>query len=101
MSPAYIKKLGHKTWETNVGAQKINGSALKTFEMVIANFQIEDKGGRPKFFQETFFVIYIKFEMILEMPFLKLSNTHTLFGERTLTWKFYVTNEILPTTKQV
>ena len=50
MSPAYAKKLGLKTQKTNVGAQKIDGSALETFGMVIADFQVEDKGGRPRFF---------------------------------------------------
>ena len=38
MSPAYAKKLGLKTWKTNVGAQKIDGSTLEIFEMVIADF---------------------------------------------------------------
>ena len=38
MSSAYAKRLGLKTWKTNVGAQKINGFALETFEMVIADF---------------------------------------------------------------
>ena len=38
MSLAYVKMLDLKTWKTNVGAQKIDGSALKTFGMVIANF---------------------------------------------------------------
>ena len=38
MSPAYAKKLGLKTRKTKVGAQKIDGSALETFEMVIADF---------------------------------------------------------------
>ena len=38
MSPAYAKRLGLKTWKTNVGAQKIDGSALKTFGMMIADF---------------------------------------------------------------
>ena len=50
ISPAYAKKLDFKTWKTNVGAQKIDGSALETFGMVIADFQVKDKGGRPKFF---------------------------------------------------
>ena len=50
MSPAYAKRLGLKTWKTNIGAQKINGSALETFGMVIADFQVEDKGGKPRFF---------------------------------------------------
>ena len=47
---AYTKKLGLKTWKTNVGAQKIDGPALETFGMVIADFQVENKGGRPRFF---------------------------------------------------
>ena len=50
MSPAYIERLGLKTRKTNIRAQKMDSSALETFGMVIANFQIEDKGGRPRFF---------------------------------------------------
>ena len=38
MSLAYTKKLGLKTWKTSVGAEKIDGSALETFGMVITNF---------------------------------------------------------------
>ena len=37
ISPAYAKRLGFKTWKTNIGAQKIDGSALETFGMVIAD----------------------------------------------------------------
>ena len=52
--------------------------------MVIANFQVEDKDNRPRFFQETFLVADTKFEMILGMPFLKLNNTNVSFSEKTL-----------------
>ena len=38
ISPAYAKRLGLKTQKINVGAQKIDGSTLKTFGMVIADF---------------------------------------------------------------
>ena len=38
MSPAYAKKLGIKTQKTNVRAQKIDGSTLEIFRIVIANF---------------------------------------------------------------
>ena len=38
MSPAYAKKLGLQVRKTDVGAQKINGSTLETFGMVIASF---------------------------------------------------------------
>ena len=69
--------------------------------MVIADFQVENKGGRPRFFQETFLVADTKFEVVLGMPFLKISNADVGFGEETLTWKLYTTNEALPTTKRV
>ena len=42
--------LGLHIQKTNVGAQKIDGFTFKTFGMVIADFQVEDKGGRPRFF---------------------------------------------------
>ena len=67
--------------------------------MVIADFQIEDKGGRLKFFQETFLVADTKFKVVLGMPFLKISNADVAFGKEILTCKFYTTNETLSTTK--
>ena len=85
MNPDFVWKLGFKIWKTNVGAQKIDGSILEIFGIVIADLQIEDKVGRPRFFQETFLVANIKFEIILGMFFLKFSNVDVLFGERTLT----------------
>ena len=39
--------------------------------------------------------------MILRMLFLKISNIDILSGEKTLTWKFYITNKALPITKWV
>ena len=101
INPAFARKLDLHIRKTNVGAQKIDGSALKTFKMVIADFQVEDKGGRPRFFQKTFLVADTKFEVILGMLFLKISNADIAFGEGTLTWKSYTTNKALPTTKQV
>ena len=35
------------------------------------------------------------------MSFLKLSNVYVSFAEKTLTWKSYITNKVLPATKQV
>ena len=42
-----------------------------------------------------------KFEVILEMHFLKISNADVTFGEVTLMWKSYITIETLPITEQV
>ena len=42
-----------------------------------------------------------KFEVILRMFFLKISNVDVLFGKKTLTWRTYTTHKALLTTKQV
>ena len=101
MNLNYARKLRLKIQKTNIGAQKIDGSALKTFGIVIADFQVEDKVSRPRFFQKIFLVANTKFELILEMPFFKISNADVSFGEETLTWKTYTINKALPTTEQV
>ena len=97
----YAQKLKLKIQKTNIGAQKIDGSALEIFEMVIADFQMQNKASKPRFFQETFLVANTKFKVILGMLFLKISNADMLIGEKTLTQKSYTTNKALPTTKQV
>ena len=49
MSSTYVKRVGHMTWKTNIGAKKIDDSIFKTFEIVIADFKVENKIGRLKF----------------------------------------------------
>lgn len=50
MIPAYAVKLGLKVQLTDVGAQKINGSSLKIFGIVLVSFQINKKLARSRFF---------------------------------------------------
>ena len=76
MTPAYASKLGLQVHRTNIEAQKIDGSTLKTFGMVLASFQVEDKLGRARFFQETFLLVNISMKIVLGMPFLTLSNAN-------------------------
>ena len=42
MTPAYVTKLSLNTQETSVGAEKIDGSPLKTYGMVSATFLLQD-----------------------------------------------------------
>ena len=42
MTPVYAKQLGLRVWKTDDGAQKIDGSLLRTFRMVIVGFQVEN-----------------------------------------------------------
>ena len=85
MTPAYASKLGLRVCHTDIGAQKIDGSTLQTFGMVLANFRMEDKLGRTRFFQETFLLADISAEVVLGMPFLTLSNANVQFEEKELT----------------
>ena len=101
MTPAYVSKLGLRAHHTNIGAQKINSSTFKTFTMVLASFQMEDKLRKARFFQETFLLADISREVVLSMLFLILNNTDIQFAEKKLTWRSYIVVEVLPTTKRV
>ena len=84
MTPAYAKQLGLQVQKTDIEAQKINGSSLWTFGMVIAGFQVENKLGRARFFQESFLLVKTNMEMVLEMLFLIFSNADIQFAEKKL-----------------
>ena len=85
MNSAYAEKLDLRMRKINVGAQKIDGSSLNTFGMVITSFQVQDKLGRARLFQETFLVADTRMDVVLGIPFLTLSNADIQFAEGDLT----------------
>lgn len=101
MTLAFASKFGLRTRYTNIGAQKIDGSTLQTFKMVLANFQIEDKLGQARFFQKSFLLAETTAQVMLSILFLTFSNTDVSFFKRELIWKFYTIDEVLPITKRV
>ena len=101
MTPAYGLKLRLKVRPSDVQAQKIYGSSLKTFGMVLASFQVEDKLNRTQYFQETFLLADISVEVVLQMPFLTLNNADIQFTEKEFIWRSYTTAEALLITKRV
>ena len=82
MNPAYTKKLGLRVRQTDLRAQKIDGSHLETFGMAIASFLLQDKLGKVWFFQETFLVADTQIKVVLGMLFLTLGNADIRFAER-------------------
>ena len=91
MTPAYAAKRGLKVQKTDIKTEKIDGSTLETFEMVLADFQMKDKLGRARFIQEAFLLADISAEVVLDMPFLTLSNANVQFVEKELIWRSYTT----------
>ena len=100
MTLAYAPKLGLKVHHIDVGDQKIDSCPFKTFEIVLANFQVEDKLRRTWYFQETFLLADISTEIVLNMSFLTLSNANVQFVEKKLIWRSYSTAEAPPTSKR-
>lgn len=76
MTPAYTTNLGLKIWSTNIAVQKINGSTLEIFEMVLPSFQIENKLDKIGFFQKIFLLIATSINIVLEIFFLIFSNVN-------------------------
>lgn len=79
MTPAYVVKLGLTTQKTSVEVQKIDGSKLEVYDMVLASFLLQDRLERVWFFKKIYLLADTSIEVILEMSFLALSNTHFWF----------------------
>ena len=74
MNPAFASQLGLRIRKTNVGAQKIDGTTLETYGMVVSTFSLLDKDSRERFFEESFLLADVKPDTVLGMPFLTMSN---------------------------
>lgn len=101
MPLVYPSKISFQVHQIDIGAQKLNSSIFKTFEMILASFQVEDKLGKACFFQKTFLLTDISIEMVLKMLFITFSNVDIQFAKKKVSWRFYTTVEALSTNKQV
>ena len=99
--PTFAQELGLPIRTTDIGAQKIDGTMLDTFGMMVVAFLVTDKANRVKFFKKTFLVANVSPEVVLGMPFLTLSGADVDFSGRELRWKTYTVEEALPTTRRV
>lgn len=71
MTLAYASILGLRVYRINVKAQKIDCSILKTFEIVLASFYIENK------LKKSWFLFAdLSIKIVLRMSFLILSNAN-------------------------
>ncbi len=84
MSQTFAQQLGLKIRKTNVRAQKIDGTTLETYKMVVFTFSVSDKDRRERFFEESFLLADVSPDIVLRMPFLTLSNADVDFQPRDL-----------------
>ncbi len=79
MNQAFALYLGLKIWKTNVRSQKIDGTILKIYRMVVSTFSVSNKNGRERLFEESFLLANIKPNIVLGMSFLIMSNADINF----------------------
>ena len=84
MNSTFALQLGFKIWKTNVEAQKIDGTTLKTYKLIVSTFSLLDKDGRERFFEESFLLADVKPKVVLGMLFLTMSNADVDFQARNL-----------------
>lgn len=81
----FAKKLGLWIQKTEVDTQKIGGSSLEIFEIVIVSFSMDNKASKPWFFEEIFLIANIIIDIVLDISFLMLSNAEINFLKQNLT----------------
>lgn len=74
MSQVFTSQLGIKIKKTNITAQKVDNTILKTYGIVIFNFLILNKDYKKRFFEKNFLFTDIKLNIVHKMLFLTLSN---------------------------
>ena len=101
MHLAFVKRLGLVIQTTNVGTQKINGTTLETYKMMILVFSVIDQVDKVTFFEKTFLVANVSPDMVFGIPFLSLSDEDVDFPKKELWWRLYTIKEALPTSNRV
>ncbi len=84
ISQAFAQQLGLKIRKTNFGAQKIDGTTLKTYGIVVSSFSMADKDRRERFFEKSFLLADVRPDILLGMPFLTMSNADINFQAQNL-----------------
>ena len=74
INQAFAHQLGLTIWKTNIGTQKIDGTTLETYGMVVSTFFVSKKDSRKRFFEKSFLLADVKPEIVLGMFFLIMSN---------------------------
>lgn len=74
MQPSFVKKLYLYIYKTDIDIWKIDSNRLKTFDIVITSFSVNNKDGRSYFFKETFLLAKISMNVALGIFFLTLNK---------------------------
>lgn len=98
---AYAKKRNLRDWKSDVDTKKIDGMALSTYSIAMANLFLQDKYRKYYFFQITFLLINTNIKIVLNMTVFLLFNAVVKFIKEDLRWRSYITVKNLSTKKEL
>ena len=64
---------------TNIEVQKIDGTILKTYQIVVFTFFVSNKDSKKRFFEDNFLLANVKLDVMLRISFLVMNNTNINF----------------------
>ena len=99
MHPVFAERLSLVIQTINVGNQKIDGTTVKTYEMVVAAFSVTDQADKVRFLEKIFLIVNISPEVVLAMLFLILNGADVNFPKRKLWWRHYTIEKVFFTIK--
>ena len=99
--PTFAKEQSLSIRPTDIKVQKINGTTLDTYKMIIVAFSMMDKANQVRFLKQTFLLANVSLEVVFEMPFFILSDVDVDFSSRELWWKTYTIKKAFSTTKRI
>ena len=77
---SFAKQLDLPIRLIDIGAQKIDGAILDTYEMIVAAFSVIEKANQIRFFKKTLLVANVSLEIVLGILFLTLSSIDVDFS---------------------
>ena len=72
--PIFATEHGFPIRPTDVGTQKIDGTTLDIYGMVVAAFLLTDRTNKIKFFEKTFLIANVSPKIVLGIPFRALTS---------------------------
>ena len=97
----FAKQLGLPIRSTDIRAQKIDGTMLDIYRIIVIAFSVMDKANRVRFFKKTFLVANVSLKVVFVMLFVTLSDMHVDFSGWELWWRPYTIEKALLTTRRV
>ena len=84
MYPTFAERLSFVVQTTNVSTQKIDGTTLETYEIVVAAFSVTDQADRVRLFKKTFLVVNVSLDVVFGMLFFTLNSANINFLKKKL-----------------